>query len=124
MAILGGDPATATQITDELGTSLGDTQNTDGTTTSTTYTSTLTGGTACGFSFVAPPSGKVRIYNNCELNNSGGFSLCTIRVRTGGTVGSGSDVVAASDNNTLFHNTNIRLGISVLVTGLAAGSTY
>jgi hypothetical protein len=105
----------------------GDTQNTSGTTTSTTYTATLTGGTACGIAFTAPASGKVEIFNNCALVNSGAsHALCTIRVRTGATIGSGADVVAAADANAIYHvGTNeLRFGNSYLLTGLTAGSSY
>lgn len=104
-----------------------DTQVTSGTTTSTSYTATLTGGTACGLAFTAPPSGQVLVHNNCRLVNSGIFlTFCTIRVRTGSSIGSGSDVVATSDENavTVYATTEARIGNTYLVTGLTPGSSY
>ena len=114
---LTGDPLTALA-------SQGDIQVTNGTTGSTTYTSTLTGGVACGTAFVAPASGVVNIHYTSEVNNTGGYTFATIRVRTGGVVGSGSDFLAVSDNDAVFHNTNIRVGATRRLAGLAAGSTY
>lgn len=108
-------------------TSNSDTQNTSGTTTSASYTATLTGGTACGFAFVAPASGKVLIFNTCFVSPTGGTNgFATVRVRTGAVVGSGSDVVAASDTNAVIPpaGTYIR-GTSVIpVSGLTPGSSY
>ncbi len=127
MPILAGEKATAARINDEIGAALSDIQNTSGTTTSTSYTATLTGGTACGFSFVAPNSGKVLIMNITEaVNSGGGTSACTIRVRTGGTVGSGSDVLAAADDEAAVVGGTNSLTVSRprLLAGLTAGSTY
>lgn len=107
---------------------LNDVQVTSGTTDSTSYTSTLTGGTACGVAFVAPKSGKVLILNNCALfDASGGFVYCSFAVKTGATIGSGTDVVAASDDNAItsqLNFTTMRMGISKLVTGLTEGASY
>lgn len=108
-------------------TTVADTQNTNGTTTSVTYTSTLTGGTACGIAFVAPPSGKVKIENNCRIFNSGAnHSLCSIHVRNGSTIGSGTDVLAAADAQAIayFGANDDRRGGSTLVTGLTPGNSY
>jgi hypothetical protein len=127
MAILAGEKATAPRINEEIGVALQDTQDTSGTTTSTSYTATLTGGTACGIAFVAPPSGKVEITWTNEQSNSGAsFSLCTIRVRTGATVGSGSDFLATSDNiQTAVNGTSSTTVTRMrLVTGLTPGSNY
>jgi hypothetical protein len=101
-----------------------DFQTTNGTTGSTTYTATFTGGTACGLAFTAPTSGKVEIFNDSEISNTGGFTYVTVRVRTGAVVGSGSDVLAAGDENAVFGTPPIRAGCSVLVTGLVAGNSY
>jgi hypothetical protein len=101
-----------------------DFQTTNGTTGSTTYTATFTGGTACGFAFTAPTSGKVEIFNDSEISNTGGFTYVTVRVRTGAVVGSGSDVLAAGDENAVFSTQPLRGGCSVLVTGLVAGNSY
>lgn len=106
---------------------LADTQITTGTTTSATYTATLTTGTACGLAFVAPLSGKVLILNNCEVFNSGAFfSFCTIRVRNGASIGSGTDFLAASDDEALWNPTagSFRFGVSRLLPGLTPGSSY
>jgi len=107
---------------------VGNTQDTSGTTTSTVYTSTLTSGTACGVAFVAPPSGIVLILNNLALYDSvADFSFCSIRVRTGGTVGSGTDVLAVSDIEAVYHKLTTDMVMSkqrLLTTGLTAGSTY
>lgn len=109
-------------------TTLSDTQNTVGTTSSTSYTSTLTGGTACAVVFVAPPSGSVIIFNNADMVNSGtGYNSCAIEVKTGGVVGSGITVVSPGfDNNILNNpgNVQIRGSVSQLIPGLTAGTTY
>lgn len=101
MAFSAGARLTATLLNNTFPASASDTQDTQGTTTSTTYTATLTGGTACGCTFVAPLSGVVIIVNSLGFvdNSTTPRSLCTIRVRTGGSIGSGSDVVAALDAN-------------------------
>src|SRR6188474_3550933 len=52
------------------GTAASNTQNISGTTTSGTYTATLSGGTTCSFTFVAPGSGSVIVNNNCNVANS------------------------------------------------------
>lgn len=124
MAIVAGEKATASRITEEIGVALSDTQITSGTTTSTSYTATLTGGTACGVAFVAPPSGKVFIMNTCQTVPSGGLALVTIRVRTGSSIGSGSDVIAALDDNIMYCGSEIRATATMLVTGLTSGSSY
>lgn len=104
-----------------------DTQNTFGTTTSTSYTATLTGGTACGLAFVAPASGKVLIHNVCDIKNSGaGYCSCAIELRTGGTIGSGTVVTSPGfDNNILQTGTaQVRCMVTEPVSGLTAGATY
>jgi hypothetical protein len=101
-------------------------QNTAGTTTSTSYTATLTGGTTCSLTFVAPPSGSVMIHNTCETKNNTNpeLSLCTFEVRAGSTVGSGTVVIAASDDEAVFSTDDVRFGAARLLTGLTPGSTY
>jgi hypothetical protein len=104
-----------------------DTQNTSGTTTSTTYTATLTGGTACGVAFTAPTSGRVLVINNSTITNSGANSTyCSYAVRTGGSIGSGTVFLAESDTNAAINQTTsaFRFGVSRVVEGLTAGSTY
>jgi hypothetical protein len=105
------------------------TQNTSGTTTSTTYTATLTGGTAAGVSFTAPTSGRVLVCNNCEMSNSAGnVTRCSYVLRTGASIGSGTVVVAANDNNAIRTDGTsagtIRIGITDILTGLTPGSVY
>lgn len=124
MAIAAGEKATAARINEEIGVALSDTQLTSGTTTSTAFTATLTGGTACGVAFTAPPSGKVFVMNTMQVGPSGGLALSTVRVRTGSSIGSGTDVVAASDDNTVLCGSDMRGTSTTLVTGLTAGSSY
>lgn len=103
------------------------TQATLGTTTSASYTATLTGGTACGTAFVAPASGKVLIHNASNMFNSVGNHLfCTVQVRTGSSVGTGTIVHTASDGDAIVtHGTAAdRHGATLLVTGLTPASSY
>lgn len=113
-----GDPLTAHDTS-------GDTQDAIGTTTSTAYTSTLTGGVACGLAFVAPASGKVVVHNSMyAFSNTANFIFMTIRVRTGGVIGAGVDVVPESDfraNVVQQLNAQTR---SRLVSGLTPGNVY
>lgn len=114
-----GPLAVAAAVSDEQGTS--------GTTTSTTYTSTLTGGTACGVAFVAPTSGRVLIANSARMINSGANqTYCGFIVRTGSTVGSGTSVVSEADARALLHTTTAfaRFSVTYLVNGLTAGASY
>lgn len=114
-----------TRLSVREGTAVGATQNGSGTTSSVTYTPTLSGGTACAFSFVAPGSGAVLISNNCNLEcSAGNLSLCSFEVRTGGSVGSGTVVLAASNDDALISLAQINIGRSVLLTGLTPGATY
>jgi hypothetical protein len=102
---------------------------TSGTTTSTTYTATLTGGTACGVVFIPPASGSVMVINNCELSNSGAnVTRCGFVVRTGGSIGTGTVIAAASDARAIRTDGTttgvIRTACTHIVTGLIPGSTY
>jgi hypothetical protein len=108
-----------------------DIQNTSGTTTSTTYTSTLSGvgATACGVTFVAPYSGKVVVHNGCKLSNSSSsnFAALAFHVRTGASIGSGSDVLLAADSFAFSHTgvSAMRGGAPAkLVSGLTPGNSY
>lgn len=96
------------------------------TATSASYASL---GTQCGTSFIAPPSGKVVVSLMAEVKTStaGSVNLTTIAVRTGGTVGSGTTVLAAADTNFSIQNQNTQLmmgSTQQIVSGLTAGSTY
>jgi hypothetical protein len=109
------------------GASVSNAQATLGTTTSTGLTATLTSGTACSVVFTSPPSGKVLIGNNCECLNSGaGFSLCTIQVRTGAVVGSGTLILTAADNEAIINTgtSSNRNGVTRLLEGLTPGAQY
>lgn len=105
-----------------------DTQNTAGTTSSSAYTNTLTGGTAAFRAFVAPPSGAVLIHSMCELFNStsGQLTICSIRVMTGAIANSGSTVLAVSDDEAIMSTSTVsnRYGVVSMVTGMTSGSTY
>lgn len=105
--------------------SVSDVQNTSGTTTSGAFTSTLTGGTACGVAFTAPASGCVLICNNAEMVNSGAFfSLCCVQVRTGSTVGSGTVVLAAANEESIYLSSQGRCGSTRRLAGLTPGASY
>lgn len=104
-------------------------QNTAGTTSSTSYTSTLTSGTACGVAFVAPTSGKVLVHNSALLDHSTtGTSWCSWILRTGASIGSGSTALglSASDSRAIKHigTSESRQGDTYLITGLTPGASY
>lgn len=104
-----------------------DSQNTTGTTTSTTFTATLTGGTACGVTFTAPTSGKIVVHNYSLIQNSGANdTACGWVLRTGSSIGSGTVVTSASDIRSLRHRltTQVLFGAAHMVTGLTAGDVY
>lgn len=130
MTFVAGQFLTASLLNSTWTPSTEDTQNTLGSTTSTTFTATLTGGTACGVTFVAPLSGIVWVFNNCFVENTGAAAraYCTHRVRTGGTIGSGVDVVAAADENAIAAaggaGDDMASGRAFRVTGLTPGQTY
>lgn len=104
-----------------------DTQDASGTTTSGTFTATLTGGTACGLTFVAPPSGKVKLWNIMEIANSGSaYSYGGYQIRAGGSIGSGTIFEAVSVNTAVNANTaDLRTQSRMrVISGLTAGDTY
>lgn len=127
MALAAGQRLTAALLNNMFGVVASDTQNTSGTTTSTTYTATLTGGTACGLTFVAPTSGKVIVHNSANIKNSTtNFSGCVPIIREGGSIGSGTTFLAADDNLAIAvrGSDEVQMGRAILVTGLTAGNTY
>lgn len=73
---------------------------TDGTTTSTTFTNSLTTTGVIGVAFTAPASGKVEVKWTCTGRNSnaGVFTITGFDVRNGSTVGSGSVAFAVDEN--------------------------
>lgn len=97
------------------------------TTTSASFTTALTAANICGTSFVAPPSGIVEVHWAAYMFNSGSnFTQTSPSVRTGGTVGSGTVILASADARSTTHNgtTGEREGAMTRVTGLTAGATY
>lgn len=108
----------------------------EGSTTSTSYTTTVTGTTCAGGSFIAPPSGHVLILWSCGLFQTGtggavaASAWCSYVVRTGSTLGSGSVIVAAADLAALRQkfsattNNDQQWGSHDVVTGLTPGNTY
>jgi hypothetical protein len=113
-----GEKVTATNT-------VSDRQDASGTTTSTSFTATLTGGTTCGRTFVAPASGAVLIHNTANGFNTGGAGFCGYEVREGGTIGSGTVFRAAADQYCLVMGANsIAMTSTNHLTGLTAGSTY
>lgn len=104
-----------------------DFEATSGTTTSATYTATLTGGTACSCVFVAPTSGAVLILNVATISNSGAnASRTSFSIKTDGTVGSGTEVLAADNSRALLvTGTSAMSGThAYIATGLTPGATY
>jgi hypothetical protein len=85
----------------------------------------------CGVAFVAPTTGRVIIYYDARVANdtTGQGTLVAPAVRTGGTVGSGTTIVAAADDDaiqiTTASTTNlVRAGCHRFVSGLTPGDTY
>lgn len=130
VAFLAGAILTAQTLNDVFTDSNSDSQDTLGSTTATSFTATLTGGTACGVSFIAPTSGIVLIANNTFVENTGAAAraYCTIRVRTGSSIGSGSDVLAATDENSIATaggaGDDGAFGRVFRLTGLTAGQSF
>lgn len=106
------------------------TQNASGTTIATSYTATLTGGTTCSATFVAPPSGQVMVHNTANISNSTSSGiLMGFEIRAGAVVGSGSVVVAADDDDANSGSGVASVGRRATVTtpvlsGLTPGATY
>lgn len=108
-------------------TSVNSTQNTSGTTTSTSYTATLTGGTACGVAFVAPTSGRVAIVNTADqsISAAGQAAHLSFAVRQGSTIGSGTSVLGAADDRSMYVvNDSGRQSFFYMLSGLTAGGSY
>lgn len=105
-----------------------DTEAASGTTTSTGYTATLTSGTACGVAFVAPASGKVLIHNSVAMFNSGAANVtyCTVRLCAGASIGAGTELMAAVDDNSVNHSgtSQMRASVTIPIFGLTPGASY
>ncbi len=109
-----------------------DTGVTDGTTTSTSFTNSLTTTTTRGVAFTAGDSGKVFVAGSANVRNNtaSGYALLDFEVREGSTVGSGN-IVRPSDENScgLFQSDSASqqgpaVIVPTLVTGLVAGNLY
>jgi hypothetical protein len=107
--------------------------DTAGTTTSTGYTGTLATAGSCGTAFVAPPSGKVTIHSQVSAYASAtNLEVKTaFWVGTGSSVGSGTEVYAANDNDQSMVQTGGGTATNVAsmagwaeVSGLTPGNTY
>jgi hypothetical protein len=117
---------------DDLNNAFGDTkrnqQNTAGTTTSTTYTNAITGGTLPSTTFVANASGRVLITATVRCFTSvTAFVRFAPEVRDGAVVDSGTVRLAAADTTAGVHQTNVqtfRFAEETYLSGLVAGSTY
>ncbi len=97
------------------------------TTTSTTYTPTLTGGTAAGVAFVVPPSGIVLIMNTSGIGPGGptDYRYCDFEIRTGGVVGSGTVFRSPTDNTAMYARSDwTRFTVITEISGLTVGATY
>lgn len=97
-------------------------------------TTPAAGTPAAGFSFTAPPSGKVylTVTGQIECAVNGNTALLGYEVRTGGTVGSGTVVLGASFNRAVETSKAVNAGAAAritasnrfLATGLTPGATY
>lgn len=94
---------------------------------STTFVALGSGGSA-GLAFTAPPSGKVLIIHDTTIHNgtASNSAVSSFEVRTGDTIGSGTVVLAASDDRAVFNFDSLRVSASVarLVEGLTPGNAY
>lgn len=133
MAFVAGQKLTAQAINDALGVATQHAPLDSGTTTSTGYVTTLTGGTSPVFTtFVAPTSGKVDIHWSAGLaitTGAPGAVLAAPQIREGTSATSGTIFLAVADNlaiqNTHDNNADeIQVGRSYLVSGLTPGLTY
>jgi hypothetical protein len=131
LAFTAGKKLTAQLLNQAFPAAVSNRQDTDGNTTSTTYTATLSAGSAAGVAFTAPSSGSVLVLFGTASYQSGtaNDNKSAPQVRTGTTVGSGTIVYAASDSDMLLQRLTgsgeAARGTSfAIVTGLTAGSTY
>ena len=102
-------------------------QTDSGTVAGATYTGTRTGSSnVAGYVFTAPNSGSIMVLWGAGISVTGAFALMAFEIRTGGTLGSGTVIAAASDNVQCqgTATTETTSSNSKLITGLSAGSTY
>ncbi len=82
----------------------------------------------CGIDFIAPPSGLVLINYSATIHGSSAtaFGLLAPQVRQGSTVGSGTVIYAASDNDALqvTNTVDMSFGKEIPVPGLTPGAPY
>lgn len=93
----------------------------------TGFTTTTYAYDGMGVAFVAPITGRVLVQWGGWLDTNGANTVyLSFEVRTGSTLGAGSVVFAASDENAAYHfNTNqCAIGMFCPVSGLTAGSSY
>jgi hypothetical protein len=99
----------------------------DASDTSTSTSFTTADMTTCGVAFTAAPSGKALVHFSARIDHSTAApGIVSFEVREGSSIGSGTVVLAASDDRRLEnHNTNQSMaGATVPVTGLTAGASY
>lgn len=103
---------------------------TDGATTSTSYTNTLTTTGIIGVVFTGPYSGQSTVrWMTTGRAGAGAFTFTSCEVRTGSSIGSGT-VVSASDDNTASScqsdsvNQQCEHSGIRLITGLTFGTVY
>lgn len=131
MTFAAGDRLLASDLNYPTTVTSPDLATTDGTTTSTSFTNSLTTTTTRGIAFVAGASGQALVLYQCtgRNNGAGGFTIVDAEVRTGTTVGAGT-VVRASDESTASApqsdsvNQQMQHHGHFLVTGLTPGSSY
>lgn len=98
-----------------------------GSTSSTSYTATLAGGSVVGVSFTAPIGGRVEVSTDMYMWNGGANACyCSFRICTGAVVGSGTQVLAPDDSfAAIMNGTNAAtFSRTAVVTGLTSGSVY
>jgi hypothetical protein len=81
----------------------------------------------CGTAFLAPTTGRVIVHFAASLDNDGANSTRIAPViREGSTVGSGTEIVAALNDNALLNvgTEERRYGASLLVEGLTPEASY
>lgn len=82
----------------------------------------------CGVTFIAPPSGRILLSFKGQLVNSTAaqFTIIGFELRTGGVLGSGTVVLAGSDDNCLAvqSTSQFQFGTSLLIESLTPGDSY
>lgn len=125
LLVIGGSGKPTSQPVQTEGTT------TNGTTTSTGFTNSLTTTGTHGVAFIAPPSGRVWVLGRTLAGNSNAGAFChvDVEIRAGSTVGSGSVWRAASNSTaSAFQSDSANqqgsLTADALVSGLTPGAAY